>query len=76
MRNVITTIGVQLKQRREVLGMLQPDLAELAGISVRTIQLIEQGKGNPSLDTLTKLCNSLGLELAIKIKRTENHGTL
>lgn len=56
--------------------MLQPDLAELAGISVRTIQLIEQGKGNPSLDTLTKLCNSLGLELAIKIKRTENHGTL
>lgn len=70
----MTEIGQQLKQRRDVLGMLQPDVADLADVSVRTIQLIEQGKGNPSLDTLTKLCNSLGLELAIKIKGTENHG--
>jgi transcriptional regulator with XRE-family HTH domain len=54
-------IGEIIKKRRELLGLLQPQLSELSNVSTRTIQLVEQGKGNPSLDTLLKLAEPLGL---------------
>ncbi|BAV09598.1 hypothetical protein FLA_5649 [Filimonas lacunae] len=51
-----------------MLGLLQPDLADVAGISTRTIQLVEQGKGNPSLETLYKLIHPLGLTFKVELK--------
>jgi transcriptional regulator with XRE-family HTH domain len=68
-------LGNKLKQRRELLGLLQTQLAELSAISTRTIQLVEQGKGNPSLETLLQLTDPLGLRLDLVIKepsKTEN----
>jgi y4mF family transcriptional regulator len=67
MRNSVTELGAIIRQRREVLGILQPQLAGLSGISTRTIQLVEQGKGNPSLDTLLKLAQTLGLQLKLEL---------
>jgi y4mF family transcriptional regulator len=61
-------IGEKIKQRRELLGLIQHDLALMAEISTRTIQLLEQGKGNPSLDTLLRVADPLGLELDVVIK--------
>jgi DNA-binding XRE family transcriptional regulator len=46
----------------------QPRLAEIAGISTRTIQLVEQGKANPSLETLTRMIDPLGLTIEVTIK--------
>jgi transcriptional regulator with XRE-family HTH domain len=68
MRNSMLKLGDRIKHRRELLGLLQVQLAALSGISTRTIQLVEQGKGNPSLDTLAKLADPLGLcfELVLK----------
>lgn len=63
-------IGESIRQRRELLGLLQPRLAAIAGISRRTIQLIEAGKANPSLDTLLKIADPLGLTVKLVLKET------
>ncbi|MBL7750865.1 MAG: helix-turn-helix transcriptional regulator [Chitinophagaceae bacterium] len=66
-------MGNLIKKRRELLGLLQPDLAVISGISTRTIQLVELGKANPSLDTLIKITDPLGLTLQLELKEmTEN----
>jgi transcriptional regulator with XRE-family HTH domain len=61
-------LGEKLRERREVLGLLQAQLSTLSGVSTRTIQLVEQGKGNPSLETLVQLTDPLGLRLDFLLK--------
>ena len=68
MRNPATIIGEQLRDRRAQLGLVQLQLATLSGVNIRTIQLVEQGKANPSLDTLLKLTDTLGLNIELVIK--------
>lgn len=68
MRNNLLEIGVIVRQRRELLKLLQPQLATISGISVRTLQLLEKGKGNPSLKTIMGLAETLGLELKLQLK--------
>ena len=68
MRNLLFELGDTIRRRREVLGLVQSRLAALSGVSVRTIQLLEQGKGNPSLDTLIKLADPIGLRLELSLK--------
>lgn len=59
----------QLRQRREVLGVTQVKLSELSGIALRTINLIESGSHNPSVETIMKLAAVLGMELKLDIKQ-------
>lgn len=59
-----------IKERREVLRLTQPHLAELAGIGLRTLKNIESGKGNPSIHTLNKIADILGMEVLLVIKGT------
>jgi transcriptional regulator with XRE-family HTH domain len=67
-RNELINIGSAIKKRRELLGLLQPQLASISGVSTRTIQLVEMGKGNPSLDTLIKIADPLGLQINLSLK--------
>ncbi len=62
------TIGEAIKNRRKVLGITQPYLAELAKISTNTLYKIERGQGNPTLDILNKLVEVLGMELKLEVK--------
>lgn len=62
-------IGQIIKHRREFLGIRQEDLAEISGLTSRTIHQVESGKGNPSIETLNKLATVLGLELIIQVKK-------
>ena len=57
-----------IKERRALLGLTQQDLADYSGVSLRIIKSIETGKGNPSVRTLTKIADILGLELLLKVK--------
>lgn len=57
-----------LKNRREALQVTQEGLAELSGVGLRTLKQIESGKGNPTLLTLQKLSDVLGMEVCLKIK--------
>lgn len=69
-KNIIET----LKMRRIKLQVNQDTLALLTGIGLRTIKQLESGKGNPTLETIQKLADVLGLELSLDIKNltTEN----
>lgn len=60
-------IGEQIKKRRGVLQLQQNDLAELSDVSLRTIIHIENGTGNPSIDTLNKIVKVLGIEVQLII---------
>ena len=68
MRIKLEEIGSSIRNRRELLELLQTRLAQIAGVSTRTIQLVEMGKANPSLDTLLKITEPLGLELKLTLK--------
>lgn len=57
-----------LKENRSKLGISQIDLAEIAEVSLATIKDLERGKGNPSLRTLEKIADTLGLEIKIEPK--------
>ena len=64
----VQKIGEQVKERRDLLHLQQKDLAELSGVSLRTIIQVENGFGNPSIGTLQKLAEVLGMEMQITIK--------
>jgi len=46
----------------------QENLAKLSGIGLRTIKQFESGKGNPTLQTIQKIADVLGLEVCLKLK--------
>lgn len=45
----------QIRAARELLGLSQMDLAAATKICVRTIGLIEAGRGNPKLSSMTAI---------------------
>ncbi len=57
-----------IKERRQALQVTQEDLAELSGVGLRTLKQFESGKGNPTLSTLHKISDVLGMEVCLKIK--------
>lgn len=59
-----------MRLRRKILNLSQQDLAEIAGISLATIKDIERGKGNPSLSTVSKILDVLGVEIEYRIRQT------
>ena len=59
-----------LKTRRLVLAVTQQHLAELSGVGLRTIKEIESGKGNPTLATLSKIAEVLGMEIKLEVRQT------
>ncbi len=59
-----------IKERREILKVTQEALAELSGVGLRTLKQFESGKGNPTLLTLQKLADVLGMEVCIQVKNS------
>ncbi len=62
-------VGNAIRDRRKELGITQPHLAEVAGVSTNTLYKLEKGQGNPTLDVLTKLADVLGMELTLEVKK-------
>lgn len=63
------TVGVQIRLRRKELMITQPDLADIAGISINTLYKIERGQTNATIDVLDKILDVLGLEIHIGVKQ-------
>ncbi len=59
-----------IKNRRKTLAISQQDLAEMAGIGLATLKDIERGKGNPSMATVSKIMEVLGMEIVFKVRQT------
>jgi y4mF family transcriptional regulator len=64
-------ISTLIKKRRKQLELSQQDLAQLSGVSTRKISDIETANTTTTIDTLNKVCDILGLELVVKIKRID-----
>ena len=58
-----------VKERRKMMDVTQETLAELSDIGLRTLKQFESGKGNPTLLTLHKLTEALGMEVCIQVKK-------
>ena len=64
-------IGNQIKERRKVLRITQPDLAEMAEISINTLYKIERGQANPTIQIMNKIAKILGMEIKIEVKKPQ-----
>ena len=62
-------IAKEMITRRDILGITQEQLADLSQVGMKTIYKLEQGIGNPSINTVEKVLDVLGLELTIKLKK-------
>ena len=71
LKYTLMNIREVVKERRGVLGISQLDLAEMAGISLATVKDIERGAGNPSMKTVTRILEVLGLEMQFRIRSIE-----
>ena len=58
-----------MKSRRKTLGISQQDLAEIAEVSLATVKDIERGQGNPSLRTVQKILDVLGMEINYQVRK-------
>ena len=59
-------IGECIYKRRKRLNISQVDLAEMSGVSLRTINAIERGEANPTVDVLSKVLAPLGLVISLQ----------
>ena len=66
----MTAIGTAIKERGKVLKVTQRLVADLAGVGINTLTKIERNEANPTLDSLQKILDTLGLELKVSVKKT------
>lgn len=54
-------IGGKIKSHRESMGLSQNKLATLSGVAQSYIRNLENNEQNPTLGTLERICNVLGI---------------
>ena len=59
-------VGEAIFAARKLDALDQVTLAELSSISARTLSDLERGSGNPTLASLLRVLDTLGLELTVK----------
>ena len=65
-------VAESLRARRKQLGLTQLEAAELAGVSVRFVHDIENGKLTVQLDRVQALAGALGLSLSLSLRKPSN----
>ena len=58
-------IGSQILDIRTEQGWTQEQLGEMCGVKAVTIDKIEQGRFNVSLDVIGKVCDVLGVQMVL-----------
>ncbi|MBE6654169.1 MAG: helix-turn-helix transcriptional regulator [Ruminococcaceae bacterium] len=53
----------RMKERRSTLGLSQAELAKRIGVSRQTINMIENGGYNPTIELCIRICRELGVTL-------------
>ncbi len=65
----IQKIGQLIQQRRDHMHITQKQLAEMADIGINTLYKIETGQANPTLESLQKITDVLGMEITLQVKK-------
>lgn len=60
----MATLSKFVKERRKKLGVTQQELAERAGLGLRFVREVEQGKTTLKMDKVNQLLSMFGHELA------------
>ncbi|MBD5163223.1 MAG: helix-turn-helix transcriptional regulator [Bacteroidales bacterium] len=63
-----TEIGNTIRTRRKSLKVDQRTFSLLAEVGLNTLVAVERGEGNPTLDTLLTILDTLGLQIKITLK--------
>lgn len=66
-----SAIGVRVRQERQSRRWTLVQLAEAAGVSRRMVVNVEQGAANPSVGTLLRISDALGVGLPALVDRPE-----
>lgn len=61
-------LGKMIRERRKALKVTQPTLAGLSGVGLNTVVAVERGNGNPKLQTIKEILETLGLQLDVRLK--------
>lgn len=61
-------LGLIIKKRRKMLKISQKELADISGVALRKLVDIENAKANPTMDTLLKIMDTLGLQFDVRAK--------
>lgn len=64
--DILAEIGVNLTKARDVVGITQKELAEKTHIYQGDISKIERGSANPSVKTLQRLAEGMGMRVKIE----------
>lgn len=56
-------VGARIREIREAQGLSLRKLALMVGMDHGTLSKVENGKLNPSLNALTRICGGLGIDL-------------
>ena len=64
----LTELGGIIRERRKSLNINQPTLAMLANVGVNTLLSVEKGKGNPKIETVVSILDTLGLQINVSLK--------
>ncbi|HET7115661.1 MAG TPA: helix-turn-helix transcriptional regulator [Hanamia sp.] len=62
-----------LKQKRKENNLTQEDLAAKAGVGLRLVREIEQGKASMRMDKVNQILGLFGAELSVNLK-SKNYG--
>lgn len=54
-----------IKTRRRELGITQQQLGDILGVKRQYISMVEQRKKVPTIATLVRICDALGLDVSI-----------
>ena len=65
-------IGTVIKERRAILGISQQDLSDYSGVGISTVKDLERGVANPSLQTLRKILDVVGMEMVLQVSLDYN----
>ncbi len=65
---------MDLRKLRERRGLTMQKLAEMSGLSVATIWMIENGKLSPTLRTMRKIAAALNMSVEQLLREAEGSG--
>ena len=64
----LKNLGEKIRLHRQMLGYRQAELAELCGITDRTLREIESGSGKAKMETWYRLAQLLGMDIVLQQK--------
>ncbi|WP_413452706.1 XRE family transcriptional regulator [Georgenia phoenicis] len=70
----VGALGAVVRRSRQRMGLSVEALAARSGLSTGLLSQLERGRGNPSLQTLSRLAGALGTQLVSLLQSAQRHG--